>query len=101
VSAVFLVVHHAWPAYAGLAVLLLVGRARARDEQPIRWVTLGVLASTLVTHAVFFGAGRYGLLVYPWIAALAAVLLVRWQEGRVLGKGEGAMNFCGLPRHEG
>lgn len=69
----FLALRHAWPAYVGLTVLLAAsGRKRLADE-PVRLVALGVLASTLVTHAVFFGAGRYALLVAPWTAAIACL----------------------------
>jgi len=75
VSSLFVLVPHAWPAYLGLAALLVPSSACRLDDQPARLVTLGVLASTLATHAVFFGAGRYALLVHPWIAALACVLL--------------------------
>jgi hypothetical protein len=34
--------------------------------------TIAVLAATMVTHAAFFGAGRYSLVVFPLVAALAA-----------------------------
>jgi len=75
-SCVFLVIRHAWPAYVGLAGLLVLGDGKKLREQPIRLVTWGVLASTLLTHAVFFGAGRYALPVWPWIAGMAVAALV-------------------------
>jgi hypothetical protein len=30
-----------------------------------------VIAATMATHAIFFGAGRYGLVVAPFVALLA------------------------------
>ena len=72
-SAAFLVTRHAWPAYVGLAaVLSLLGRHEL-EEKPLLGASWGVLVSTLVTHAVFFGAGRYALVLYPWVAAVAAL----------------------------
>jgi len=71
-SSLFLLTPHAWPAYLGLAVVLsLQGRARLSSE-PLLGATWAILVATLLTHAVFFGAARYALLVYPWIAATAA-----------------------------
>jgi hypothetical protein len=70
-AAVFLVTWHAWPAYVGLLLLLGLGGWRRLEDRPIRGVTCGVLGATALTHAVFFGAGRYALIAYPWIAALA------------------------------
>ena len=32
--------------------------------------------ATVATHAVFFGAGRYSLVVFPLVAALAALAFV-------------------------
>ena len=56
----------------------LVPRARAR-RAPLHGADASagvVVATTMVTHAVFFGAGRYGLLVVPFVA-LAAFACVR------------------------
>jgi hypothetical protein len=65
----------AWPAYALLSLACLV---RDRDERrsPIRLASGIVIAVTMVTHAVFFGAGRYALLVVPFVT-LAAFACVR------------------------
>lgn len=65
----------AWPAYGLLALACLV---RDRDERPspIRAATGVALLLTMLTHAVFFGAGRYGLLVVPFVT-LAAFACVR------------------------
>jgi 4-amino-4-deoxy-L-arabinose transferase-like glycosyltransferase len=64
-----------WPAYGLLAALCLV---RDRDERPspLRAACGVVLGLTMLTHAVFFGAGRYGLLVVPFVT-LAAFACVR------------------------
>lgn len=75
VGAAFAVTRTAWPAYVILAALCLV---RDRDERrsPLRAATGVVLAATLATHALFFGAGRYGVLVVP-LVTLAAFACVR------------------------
>jgi hypothetical protein len=72
---VFALSRTAWPAYAVLSVLCLV---RDRDEKrsPIRTAAGIVVGVTMVTHATFFGAGRYALLVMP-LVALAAFACVR------------------------
>jgi hypothetical protein len=73
-SGVWLLTWHAWPAYVGLAAMLGLGGLRRLDERPLEAVTAAVVVATIVTHAAFFGAGRYALLVYPWVAALVAAL---------------------------
>lgn len=55
-----------------LALLLLGPRELLRLPRIVP-VTAAVLVATAVTHAVFFGAGRYGLVVVPFVAALAFV----------------------------
>jgi 4-amino-4-deoxy-L-arabinose transferase-like glycosyltransferase len=85
VGGMFLLTWHAWPAYVALVVLLGLGGWRRLTAEPVRAAAGGVLGATLVTHAVFFGAGRYALVAYPWVAALGAR----------------AVNFWRLPRHEG
>ena len=72
-ATLFLATWHAWPAWLGLAILVLLGGERRLAQRPIEGVTAAVLVATLLTHGVFFGAGRYALLVFPWVAALAAV----------------------------
>jgi len=65
----------AWPAYALLSVLCLV---RDRDEKrsPIRTAAGVVIGVTMATHAAFFGASRYALLVLA-LVTLAAFACVR------------------------
>lgn len=65
---------HAWPAYLALGLLgaLLGPRALARGPVLVP-VSLAVVLSTAAMHAAFFGAGRYGLVTAPFVAALAFV----------------------------
>lgn len=52
---------------------LLLGR-RALEAAPVVVpATAAVILATAATHAVFFGAGRYGLVVVPFVTALAFV----------------------------
>jgi hypothetical protein len=85
VGGAFLLTVHAWPAYVALVGLLGLGGWRPLMAEPLRAVAAGVLGATLLTHAVFFGAGRYALLAVPWVTALATR----------------GVNFWRLPRHEG
>ncbi|WP_394841628.1 glycosyltransferase family 39 protein [Pendulispora brunnea] len=66
-----------WLAYLVLALLA----AEAALAEPAGAVLFGwtaaVIAATAATHAVFFGAGRYGLVVVPFVTALAALNLRR------------------------
>lgn len=56
----------------GLAVLLL-GRKELERVPLLVPASAVVLLATAVLHAVFFGAGRYGLMVVPFVSALAFV----------------------------
>lgn len=64
---------HAAPAYLGLVGLIALAGPYASTELIFPW-TAAVVLSVAATHAVFFGAGRYGLLVAPLIAAMAGVV---------------------------
>ncbi len=72
---VFAFAEHAWIAYALLAIACLV-RVCGERRSPLRLAAGIVVGATMLTHAVFFGAGRYGLLVLPAVA-LAAFACVR------------------------
>ncbi len=78
---VFAVGRTAWPSYGLLALLLVLA---PRDKLLSPFVAY-FLAATMATHAVFFGAGRYGLVVVPFVTLLAFVRL----RARAPG-GEGA-----------
>jgi 4-amino-4-deoxy-L-arabinose transferase-like glycosyltransferase len=69
---------HAWIGYVALAVALGLLGARALGRAPllVPW-TLAVIALTAATHAVFFGAGRYGLVVLPFVSALGPMFAAR------------------------
>jgi Dolichyl-phosphate-mannose-protein mannosyltransferase len=64
---------HAWIGYGMLVlcVALLGGRVLAR--MPLAASAAAVVGATAALHAVFFGAGRYGLMVVPFVTALAFV----------------------------
>jgi 4-amino-4-deoxy-L-arabinose transferase-like glycosyltransferase len=75
VGAAFALSVHAWVAYLALAGIVALRGWRAQLEGALLapW-TATLLAATAATHVVFFGAGRYGLVVLPFVAALAASL---------------------------
>jgi hypothetical protein len=65
---------HGWLGYvAVVACVAMLGR-RAWAEAPlvVPW-TAAAVAATAAVHAVFFGAGRYGLVVVPLVATIAFV----------------------------
>ncbi len=63
---------YAWPAYLALVVCLCALGLRLLARAPMLVsFTAAVVAATAATHAVFFGAGRYGLVVLPLVAGLA------------------------------
>lgn len=59
----------AWPAYGLFAVLGAIVWARTRDG--LFGFAAFAVGATFVTHAVFFGAGRYGLIVVPFVSLIA------------------------------
>ncbi|HKQ70635.1 MAG TPA: glycosyltransferase family 39 protein [Polyangiaceae bacterium] len=70
-SALLLLQVHAYLAVLGLcAVLGLLGRSLF-EGPPLLPATLAALGATAVAHAVFFGAGRYSMVVFPLVTALA------------------------------
>ena len=52
-------------------------RAGVPDRSVLFGATAAVLLSLAGTHAVFFGAGRYSLVAFPFVTAVAAVVFVR------------------------
>jgi len=101
VGAVFLVTPHAWPAYVAVVAVIGLGGSRRLEEQPVRAITCGVVGATALTHAVFFGAGRYGLLVVPWVAAAAVVGLAALLDPRDRPRRSVALHRCvGRPVRE-
>lgn len=70
---------HAVVAWLVLPILLI--GARTSWRRPTWAMTVGAVASLVVVHAVFFGAGRYQLVVWLVILGVAAdglLLLRRW-----------------------
>jgi hypothetical protein len=75
VAAPFVVLEHAWVAWVALGVVLvLAGKDRLRGPI-LPSVTAATLLITAATHAAFFGAGRYSLVLFPMVSALAAMAL--------------------------
>jgi hypothetical protein len=73
VGLAFALTVHAWVAYLLLAgVLFLRGRRALLGGGLLAPWTAALIVVTAATHAVFFGAGRYGLVVLPFVGALAA-----------------------------
>jgi 4-amino-4-deoxy-L-arabinose transferase-like glycosyltransferase len=69
---------HGWLGYLALVLVVALEGPRAWSRAPVV-VTAGaaLVLLTAVVHAVFFGAGRYGLVVAPLLAAMAFVRAVR------------------------
>ncbi|AUX45742.1 hypothetical protein SOCE26_072380 [Sorangium cellulosum] len=68
---------HAWVGYVALLALAsLQGRALLRAPV-LAGAALAVLAATALTHAVFFGAGRYALVAFPLLSGLAGLAAAR------------------------
>jgi Dolichyl-phosphate-mannose-protein mannosyltransferase len=75
-SGVSLLSRAAWIGHVGLlAAGLLLGRRLA--ARPAAAIAVATVLGTAVTHAVFFGAGRYSLVCFPALAALAGTVLTR------------------------
>lgn len=61
-------------AYLALAVAIALLGARALERvHVVVPATAAVVLATAAIHAVFFGSGRYGLVVVPFVSALAFV----------------------------
>lgn len=60
--------------YLALAAAIVALGWRALERAPVIVpLTASVIVATALTHAVFFGSGRYGIVVVPFVAALAFV----------------------------
>jgi 4-amino-4-deoxy-L-arabinose transferase-like glycosyltransferase len=70
----------AWISHALLpCAALLLGKRLA--AHPPAAMAAAAVAATAVTHAVFFGAGRYSLVVFPLLGALAGTSLLHARLG--------------------
>lgn len=71
-GAVAAVTTHGWIGYVALVVgVALLGRRAIASAPIVVPAAAAVIAATAVVHGAFFGAGRYGLVVVPFVAALA------------------------------
>lgn len=80
VGAVFAFFFHAWVSYAAFSLLVLLsiadsprGVEGAPREPFVASAAAAVVGATMITHAVFFGAGRYALMVFPLLCGAAAL----------------------------
>lgn len=65
---------HGWIGYAALPAIVALAGWRAVVRGPVVVpIAAAVIVSTACVHAVFFGAGRYGLVVAPFVAILGFV----------------------------
>jgi hypothetical protein len=65
---------HGWIGYVALAGCVALLGSRCLASGPAALPIAGAVAAvTAAVHAVFFGAGRYGLLVVPFVSAAAFV----------------------------
>ncbi len=63
---------HAWGGYLALSLCIALLGRRALSSAPFGVPFAAVvIAATAAVHAVFFGAGRYGLVVVPFVAVCA------------------------------
>ena len=72
-GAVAAVTVHAWIAYLAIPLALALAGRRAWFGAPVALpMAAAVIGAPAAVHAVFFGAGRYGLVVVPFVVVLAA-----------------------------
>jgi 4-amino-4-deoxy-L-arabinose transferase-like glycosyltransferase len=69
-----------WLGYLGLVLTAALLGKRALDHPPA-WLAAGTVALTALTHAVFFGAGRYSMVCFALVSALAGSALSAPQAG--------------------
>ncbi len=80
---------HAWLSYLAIVPLTLTFGASLASLPFALPAGAGVVGLTALTHAVFFGAGRYSLPVMPFVTALAAGIGGRAPSGWVHSVGAG------------
>jgi len=63
---------HGWIGYAAIAAYVAIAGRRAAAAAPLALpAAAAVIAATAAVHSVFFGAGRYGLIVVPFVTMVA------------------------------
>ena len=73
VGAVFAMTEHAWVSFIVLVAMMLAQPKPLARQPMLLGSAAAVIASTIATHAVFFGAGRYSLVTFPALCALASL----------------------------
>jgi hypothetical protein len=74
VGALAAVTTHGSIGYVAIALAVALLGRRAIEAAPVVVpVTAGLVAATVLVHSIFFGAGRYGLVLAPFVAVLAFV----------------------------
>ncbi len=65
---------HGWIGYMAIAACVVMAGRRAAARAPLA-IPAGaaVIAATAAVHSVFFGAGRYGLVVLPFVTMIAFI----------------------------
>jgi hypothetical protein len=89
---------HAYLAAAGLLLALALLGPSLVEGAVIYPATLAVLFATFLVHAVFFGAGRYAMVSYPLVTALAFILPPRRPRKPAAGPSTPAANSSDDPR---
>ncbi len=69
-SAVFALSRAGWLGYLGLVGTIGLC-ARELTRRPLAALTAGLVLATAITHAIFFGAGRYGFVCVALLSVLA------------------------------
>jgi 4-amino-4-deoxy-L-arabinose transferase-like glycosyltransferase len=73
-GAIAAVTLHGWVGYIAIPFVAALSGVRALARGPVLVpIAAVVIGATAAIHAVFFGAGRYGLVVAPFVALLAFV----------------------------
>jgi hypothetical protein len=73
IGVIFALLVHAWVSYLALALLSLVPLGDGRREPFVASAAAAVIGATILTHVVFFGAGRYALMVFPLLCGAASL----------------------------
>jgi hypothetical protein len=70
-SMAFALLRSGWVAYLGYGIAALLC-GRDLSKRPVATVSAALVLSTALTHAVFFGSGRYGLVCAVLLCAATA-----------------------------
>jgi 4-amino-4-deoxy-L-arabinose transferase-like glycosyltransferase len=73
VGAVSAVLVHAWVGYLAFVAAALMSPSRLVRGSALGWTAATAVLSLAATHAVFFGAGRYGLIAFPLLTGIAGL----------------------------